>query len=94
MKKLQIIINAYFAWLLSKIDMLPEDTIRIVKQRKSECDKCILRNGNWCSSNKVVMSKDKTKLISGCGCWLPSKQFSELSEINDCPLKLWKTFDE
>ena len=96
MKKIKIIIDSYFALLAYKLDLLPQDVVKVVEQRKQACSNCLLKEGNWCSSKKEIKLnfKNRTpKSIKGCGCYLHAKQFSILNEVNKCPLNLWDNFD-
>ena len=96
MKKIKTIIDSYFALLAYKLDLLPQDVIKVVEQRKQACSDCLLKEGNWCSSKKEIklnFKNRKPKSIKGCGCYLPAKQFSILNEENKCPLNLWENFD-
>ena len=55
MKKIRTIIDSYFALLSYKLDLLPQDVIKVVEQRKVACNNCLLKEGNWCSSRKEII---------------------------------------
>lgn len=96
MKKIITIIKSYFAMLAYSFNLMPPDTEEVLNQRMSQCETCPLRKDEWCSKKKSIRLYQKnknTKVIKGCGCFLPAKWFSEINEVNDCPRKLWKKFE-
>ena len=40
MKKIKTIIDSHFALLAYKLDLLPQDVIKVVEQRKEACSNC------------------------------------------------------
>lgn len=78
-----------------KLGIFTEQEVYALKQRTEACKKCPLRNGSWCSrkkniqviqhQNKSLFRKNKTGLVSGCGCFIPAKKFTN----SHCPLQQW-----
>ena len=95
MKKIITIIKSYFALLSYNFNLLPPNTVEVLNQRMSQCETCPLRKGNWCSKKLYIriLHNKVYKTINGCGCFLPAKLFSEINEVNDCPRKMWKSFE-
>lgn len=104
-KKLTNIIEGYFFLTCYKLGLITDPKIlSVIGQRKVSCNSCPLRTGNWCDKKKYISVKTnekemtpfgfydwKYKKISGCGCYLGAKWFSELDFTeNPCPRKLWK----
>ena len=72
--------------------------LSVIGQRRVACNTCPLRSGNWCSKKKSVSEIDynhrgvfrkiTTKVITGCGCFLPAKIFTS----SHCPLNRFAKF--
>lgn len=94
MEKILSIIRAYIFMLLYKAGFINDANYkRVLRQRMSACEDCILRSGNWCSKKKSIVSITqgrKYKTIMGCGCFIPSKIFD--STPNPCPKNAWENF--
>lgn len=93
-QKIKAILQSYLFMLLFKAGFIGDVRYkRVLRQRMSACEDCILRSGNWCSKKKSIVSitqDRKYKTISGCGCFLPSKIFD--STPNPCPKNAWENF--
>lgn len=88
MKKIKIIIQAYSFLLLYRLGLLEDSYTETLRQRENACKECPLRKGKWCSKKKVVIKN--LKIISGCGCYLPAKYFSQDTSTPLCPMDKWK----
>ena len=95
MEKITSIIRAYIFMLLYKAGFINDVNYkRVLRQRTSECENCILRKGSWCSRRRVtaiINNAGKKQRISGCGCYLPSKIFDDTP--NPCVMNKWVNFD-
>ena len=63
---------------------------RVLIQRTSECENCILRKGSWCSRRRVtaiINDAGKKQTIKGCGCIWWVKIFDDTPNI--CPMNKW-----
>lgn len=93
-EKMLSIIRAYIFMLLYKAGFINDVNYkRVLRQRMSACEDCILRSGNWCSKKKSIVSITqgrKYKTIMGCGCFIPSKIFD--STPNPCLKNAWENF--
>ena len=93
-QKIKAILQSYLFMLLFKAGFINDVRYkRVLRQRMSACEDCILRSGNWCSKKKSIVSITqgrKYKKISGCGCFIPSKIFD--STPNPCPKNAWENF--
>ena len=89
------ILQSYLFMLLFKAGFINDVRYkRVLRQRMSACDDCILRKGNWCSIRKstaIIDEQGKPKKIKGCGCYLPSKIFDDTP--NPCVMNKWIDFD-
>ena len=95
MKKTPQILRAYLFMLLYKAGFINDVNYkRVLRQRTSACEDCVLRKGNWCSKQRVtaiINDAGKQQKISGCGCYLGAKIFDNTP--NTCPLNKFQDFD-
>ena len=91
-RKIPQILRAYLFMLLYKAGFINDVNYkRVLKQRIASCEDCILRNGNWCSKQRVtaiINDAGKQQRVKGCGCYLPAKIFDDTPD--PCPLHLWE----
>lgn len=101
-KKATNIIEGYFFLTCYKLGLITDRKIlSVVGQRKVACNSCPLKSGNWCSRKKSISVKTNEmqmtpfgfydyvyKKISGCGCYRPSKIWTD----SECPLNKWEKF--
>ena len=94
-QKIKAILQSYLFMLLFKAGFINDVRYkRVLRQRMSACEDCILRKGNWCSRRTVTAIIDKhgkPKRVTGCGCFLPSKIFDDTPD--PCVLHRWVDFD-
>lgn len=95
------ILEGWFFYLLYSYGFIVDiDILKQINHRKSKCDNCPLKKGNWCSKKKYINNivyvrkgfgciKSAVEKISGCGCFLKAKYFSSFS-TSKCPLKKWE----
>ena len=95
MGKITAILQSYLFMLLFKAGFINDVRYkRVLRQRMSACEDCILRSGNWCSKKKSIVSITqgrKYKTITGCGCYLGAKVFDDTP--NPCVMNKWINFD-
>ena len=95
-RKIPQILRAYLFMLLYKAGFINDVNYkRVLKQRIASCEDCILRNGNWCSKQRVtaiINDTGKQQRISGCGCIWRVKIFDNTPD--PCPLHKWSEFDK
>lgn len=93
-RKVKAILQSYLFMLLFKAGFINDVRYkRVLRQRMSACEDCILRSGNWCSKKKSIVTITqgrKYKTISGCGCLIWIKIFD--STPNPCPKNAWENF--
>ena len=93
------ILQGFLYLTIFKIGLIKDHKLlSVIGQRKVSCNSCPLKSGNFCSKKKTVSINEYkhkgifksvlTKLIQGCGCYLPAKYFSN----SRCPLNRWKKF--
>jgi hypothetical protein len=93
-RKIPSIFQSYLYFLLFKAGFINDVNYkRVLRQRTSACEDCVLREGNWCSRKKsIVVIKQGRKYVTvkGCGCYLPSKIFDDTPD--PCVLHKWEDF--
>ena len=91
-EKMLSILRAYVFMLLYKAGFINDVNYkRVLIQRTSECENCILRKGNWCSRRRVtaiINDNGKKQTIKGCGCIWWVKIFDDTPDT--CPLHRWE----
>jgi hypothetical protein len=87
------IIDGHLNELRSKVGLGNENEELIFLIREKTCNKCPLKNGNSCDTQRwinpqtlEVSTSPKDGFIRGCGCRLSAKQKSKLST---CPANFW-----
>ena len=94
MGKITAILQSYLFMLLFKAGFINDVNYkRVLKQRIASCEDCILRNGSWCSKQRVtaiINDAGKQQRIYGCGCIWRVKIFDNTP--NTCPLGKYQEF--
>lgn len=100
MSLLKEISSGFILRMREEMNALTEEESNAVNVRLSECEKCEIRDGSWCSKEKYGRAvkdleykkekRQKGMMYSGCGCYLPIKTRSLLSK---CPLGKWEAWE-
>ena len=94
------IVQGWFMYLLYSLGFITDgDILNQLSHRMSKCENCPLKKGNFCSRHNHIEKivhvkkqygsvKSERKIISGCGCYLKAKYFSDF-KLTKCPLGKW-----
>lgn len=90
--KIGEILESYLIYIGYKMAFIKDNELtEQVNHRKEQCTGCDLNRRGWCSKKRLVIAEVDGKYTSkrGCGCYLPSKIFSQYKK-NICPLNKWQ----
>ena len=86
MKQILQILKGWTNVLRDELEILDEETQKLSLSRLKICDKCLLRSGTFCATNRRGKNIKTGEMSSGCGCVLIAK--TKVKEA-ECPLSKW-----
>lgn len=89
MKKIFIIIKAWYYYFLAAFNLLPQVKLDIAVERLVVCGDCSIRQGSKCSSKKVGINLKTGKQVKGCACPISKLILTSYSD-NACVADKWK----
>lgn len=90
--KIGEILESYLIYIGYKMAFIKDDELtEQLNHRREQCEACPLNRNGWCSNKRLVIAEVNGKYTSkrGCGCYLPSKFFSQYKK-NSCPMNKWE----